>query len=80
MCDSRGWTALHCASVDFNPKFQNLELLLEDGRAYVNAKVVSSPVDWDSTSVICIRAIPLHLAVINKHLEGGGAVVAGLKD
>jgi hypothetical protein len=63
MRDSRGWTALHFASAQDYRK--DLRELLEDGRADVNAKVDFIPVSWDSTSVTCIRATPLYLAVIH---------------
>ena len=58
MRDSRGWTALHCASVRSSTC---LYALLEDGRADVNATVERiSGERWD-----CTRATPLHLAVIH---------------
>ena len=58
MRDSRGWTALHCASVSSSTC---LYALLENGRADVNATVERiSGERWD-----CTRATPLHLAVIH---------------
>ena len=56
MRDSRGWTALHrCAS--FEGLSHELRVLLEDGRADVNAKVLGRREE-------CTRATPLHLAVM----------------
>jgi ankyrin repeat protein len=64
MRDSRGWTALHFASVQGN--LNDLDVLLEDGRADVNAKV--TPMSWTDTDY-CTFATPLHLAVINNSPE-----------
>jgi hypothetical protein len=63
MPDSRGWTALHCASIIDD--LTDLNLLLEDRRVDVNATVKSmSGTNWD-----CTGATPLHLAVINNNSE-----------
>ena len=61
MRDSRGWTALHYASVEGN--LSDLDILLEDERVDVNATVEStSGTNWE-----CTEATPLHLAVINNN-------------
>ena len=59
--DSRGWTALHCASVQDN--LNDLDLLLADRRVDVNAKVESMLL----TNRECTGATPLHLAVLNNN-------------
>ena len=60
MRNSRGWTALHCASAQGN--INNLNVLLADRRVDVNAKVkyMTQRRYWDRS-----EATPLHLAVIN---------------
>ena len=64
MRDSRGWTALHCASVQDN--ILKLGELIVDRRADVNLKVESmSGADRE-----CTGATPLHLAVIHNNLQG----------
>ena len=57
--DSRGWTALHY-HVSGQHNLDDLNVLLEDRRVDLNAKVESMP--WTS-------ATPLHLAVINNNSE-----------
>jgi ankyrin repeat protein len=59
MRDSRGWTALHYASVKSD--LHTLKVLLRDRRVDVNATVnYGSSSFWDYS-----QATPLHLAVIN---------------
>jgi ankyrin repeat protein len=76
MPDSRGWTALHCASAQDNFNYLNvllkasaqdnfnyLNVLLKDRRVDVNATVKSML----GTGWYCTGATPLHVAVINNN-------------
>ena len=67
MRDSRGWTALHCASTVEGESIK-VEVLLAEERTDVNAKVESM------SDRECARATPLHLAVIHNNLKGVGVL------
>ena len=64
MPDSRGWTVLHCCA-SLQDLSYDLDELLKDGRANVNARV--APMSGRSGE--SPRATPLHLAVIHNNWE-----------